>query len=307
MPSQLPPIYRWEIDAPIGAVHVLHGMSDHGRRYAQLAAALNDAGFVVWAHDHRGHGDNPTPPVGLGHFADADGWNHVVDDAWSVSNALRGAWPAVPLVLVAHSMGSFVAQALLPRYGEAYRAVVLTGTDGPAGLDVTLAKSLAVAQRAMLGGRAPGRWLDRAVFGRYNRQFAPNRTDFDWLSRDQRSVDAYIADPLCGVPLTAQSWLDFLSGRFALTTAQQLSRIPKELPIRLMAGSQDPVGGNGAGVRRLAAAYRNAGLRHVSTTFYDDARHELFHESNRTEVFTELVGWLTSLCQPRDQAGTTSR
>ena len=282
-------------------------MSEHGRRYAHLAAALNDAGFVVWAHDHRGHGDNPTPPAGLGHFADADGWSRVVDDAWSVSDALRGAWPAVPLALVAHSMGSFVAQALLPRYGEAYRAVVLTGTDGPPGLDVTLVKSLAVTQRLLLGGRAPGRWVSGAVFGRYNRQFAPTRTDFDWLSRDERNVDAYISDPLCGVPLTAQSWLDFLNGRFTLTTDEQLSRIPKDLPIRLMAGSLDPVGRNGAGVRQLGDAYRNAGLRHVSTAFYDDARHELFHESNRQDIFTELVGWLTSVCQPREPAGTTSR
>ena len=193
----LPPLHRWDaVDHPIGAVQVLHGMSDHGGRYARLAAVLNRAGFVVWAHDHRGHGRNPTPPVGLGHFADADGWRRLVDDAWLVSNALRVAMPAVPLILVAHSMGSFVAQALLPEHGAAYAAVVLSGTDGPFGMTGLFIRPIAAAQRAALGGRAPGRWVTKLVFGTYNKQFAPNRTDFDWISRDSHEVDAYISDTL---------------------------------------------------------------------------------------------------------------
>ena len=289
----LPPVYRWDLaGAPLGAVHILHGMSEHGGRYAGLAAALNDRGFVVWAHDHRGHGRNPTPPVGLGHFADADGWRLLVDDAWLVSNELRTTYPDVPLVLIAHSMGSFIAQALLPEHGDAYAAVVLMGTDGPLGFAGGLARAVANTQRATIGGRSPDRALTRLVFGRYNRQFAPNRTDFDWLSRDEQRVDSYIQDPLCGFRLTAQSWVDFLEGRRELTTAEQLSRIPKGLPVRMLAGRRDPVGGNGRGVERLVSAYRAAGLRNVSHILYEDARHELVNETNRNEVIRDLAAWV---------------
>lgn len=299
------PIHRWDaVSAPIGAVHVLHGMAEHGGRYASLAAALNAAGFIVWAHDHRGHGANPTPPAGLGHFADADGWRLLVDDARAVSETMRSAYPALPLALVAHSMGSFAAQALLPEYGAAYRAVVLAGTDGPVGIGEQLARTLAIAQRAALGPRAPGRWLTDLVFGRYNRQFAPNRTAFDWLSRDAAAVDGYIADPLCGFMLTAQSWLDFLNGRTTLTRAASLRRIPKDLPIHVMAGSRDPVGKNGEGVMHLVAAYRDAGLR-VSSRIYQDARHELFHETNCEEVIRDVVAWLTVACGAGEAAEVT--
>src|SRR5262245_37297333 len=116
MTMSLPPVHRWDSVAhPRALVHVVHGMSEHGARYARLAAALNLADYAVWAHGHRGHGRNPTPPVGLGHFADADGWRMLVDDAWAVSAALQAAHPTLPLVLFAHSMGSFVAQTLIDR------------------------------------------------------------------------------------------------------------------------------------------------------------------------------------------------
>lgn len=296
--THLPPIYRWDaVDDPIGTVHILHGMSDHARRYADFAAALNKAGFVVWGHDHRGHGCNPTPPVGLGHFADAEGWRLVVEDAWRVSDQLRASYPALPLILVAHSMGSFVAQALISDHGDAYRAVVLLGTDGALGLSQFVGRALAVAQRTALGGRAPGRWLTAFVFGGFNRQFAPNRTEFDWLSRETAEVDAYLADRLCGFSLTAQSWLDFIEGRGSLAAGEPLRRIPKDLPIRILAGSRDPVGRNVRGVERLISAYRRAGLRQVSSVVYENARHELLRESNRDQVVRELADWLTALCR----------
>ena len=117
--TDLPPLHRWDAVAqPRGLVHVVHGMSEHGGRYARLAAALNRAGYAVWAHDHRGHGLNPTPPVGLGHFADTDGWRAVVDDTRAVSTALQASHPNLPVFLFAHSMGSFVGQALIGEHGE---------------------------------------------------------------------------------------------------------------------------------------------------------------------------------------------
>ena len=259
--SLLPPTHRWDdVARPRALVHIVHGMSEHGARYARLAAALNHAGYVVWAHDHRGHGLNPTPPVGLGHFADADGWRAIVDDTWAVSSGLQAAYPALPLALFAHSMGSFVGQTLIGEHGAAYRAVVLSGSNGPPGGLEAIGRLLASVQLRALGGRAPGRWMERLVFANYNLQFAPTRTSSDWLSRDPVEVDRFVGDELCGALLSAQSWVDFLAGKTVLGTRAHLQRIPKELPILLLAGTRDPVGDYGRGVRRLFEIYQAAGL-----------------------------------------------
>lgn len=289
----LPPIHRWDaVASPRALVHVVHGMSEHGGRYARLAAALNRAGYAVWAHDHRGHGLNPTPPVGLGHFGDTDGWRAVVDDAWAASKALQASHPHLPLLLFTHSMGSFVGQALIVQHGAAYRGVVLSGSNGPPGLSEAIARLIAWLQLRALGGRAPGMWTERLVLWSYNRQFAPTRTSSDWLSRDPAEIDRSLADPLCGTPLSARSWVDFLAGRAKLGTRVHLQRIPKRLPILLIAGTRDPVGENGRGVRRLLAAYQAAGLECVSMKLYDGARHELVNETVREAVTADVIAWL---------------
>jgi alpha-beta hydrolase superfamily lysophospholipase len=268
-------------------------MAEHGARYARLAAALNRAGCGVWAHDHRGHGLHVTGPAG--HFADAGGWRAIVDDTWAVSAALQAAYPGVPLVLFAHSMGSFVGQALMGEHGESYHAVILSGSNGPPGVQEAAIRTTARLQRLLLGARAPGVWLQRIVVGTYNRQFAPARTDVDWLSRDPSEVDAYVADPSCGAPLTSQAWVDFLEGKALLGDAAHLRRIPKRLPVHLIAGTRDPVGENGRGVRRLLAMYEAAGLSRVSLRLYEEARHELVNEVNRDQVVADLVTWLDQI------------
>ena len=298
MTASLPPVHRWDaVVHPRAVVHVVHGMSEHARRYARLAETLNAAGFVVWAHDHRGHGQNPTPPVGHGHFADANGWRAIIDDAWAVTEALRAAYRDVPLLLLAHSMGSFVGQTLMGEHGDGYAGVVLSGSNGPPrGLEGVV-RVLAAAQRRALGGRAPGTWVNRLVMGTYNRPFAPNRTPFDWLSRDAAEVDLYANDPLCGFTLTSQAWLDLLEGKRMLGDAAHLQRIPRALPVHLIAGGRDPVGENGDGVRRLYDMYWRAGLTEVSMRLYDDARHELLNETNRDEVMQDIVSWMDLRCR----------
>jgi alpha-beta hydrolase superfamily lysophospholipase len=291
----LPPIHRWDTQPSArAAVHIVHGMAEHGARYARFAQALNAAGFAAWAHDHRGHGVNPTPGI-RGHFADADGWRAVLQDVRDVSAEMTRAFPGIPLVIFAHSMGSFMAQAILPEAGRAYAGVVLAGTNGPPGVQESAARALAPIQRAVLGPRAPGTWLKTIVFGRYNRQFSPARTGADWLSRDPAEVDAYLRDPLCNFAITAQAWKDFLEGKARLGSTTQVARIPKALPILVIAGTRDPVGENRKGVERLLAAYAGAGLTRVAHRFYDDARHELVNETNREEVSRDVVVWIESL------------
>src|SRR3954466_9583990 len=153
-------------------------------------------------------------------------------------------------------------------------------------------RPLALLQRQVLGARAPGTWLKEIVFGRYNRRFAPNRTAFDWLSRDPVEVDKYRDDPLCGFALTSQAWVDFLTGKASLGSASQLETVPKAFPIRVIAGTRDPVGDDAKGVERLLAACTSAGLTRVTHRFYDGARHELVNETNRNEVTRDVIAWI---------------
>jgi alpha-beta hydrolase superfamily lysophospholipase len=265
-------------------------MAEHGARYGRLAAALNAHGIAVWAHDHRGHGLTAQPGE-LGHFGDSDGWRLLVDDAWIVSRDMMAAYPHVSLALFAHSMGSFVGQMLLGEHGGSYRAAVLCGTNGPPDAREGLLRVLSGVQLQMLGGRNPGKWIDRQVTKTFNRRFEPRETDFDWLSRDRDEVHKYVNDPLCGFPLTAQSWFDFLHGKSRLGEDEHVDKIPRTLPIHIIAGTHDPVGEDAKGVERLLTLYRDKGLA-VSSKFYDEARHELVNESNRDCVTEDLIAWL---------------
>lgn len=284
-------IHRWDIDRPRLLVHILHGMAEHGARYARLAAALNARSIAVWAHDQRGHGLTANSPGELlGHFADANGWRLLVDDASGVSRSMMSAYPGIPLALFAHSMGSFIGQQLLGERGSDYRAVVLCGTNGPPELREGVLRAVSVGQLA-LGPRNPGKWIDRQITKTFNRRFEPRTTDFDWLSRDEDEVRKYDDDPRAGFPLTSQAWYDFLHGKAELGEDRHVDRIPKTLPIHVIYGTHDPVGEDGDGVKRLLALYKDKGLT-ISSQPYREARHELVNELNRDEVTADLIAWL---------------
>jgi alpha-beta hydrolase superfamily lysophospholipase len=267
-------------------------MVEHGIRYERLAVTLNCRNFSVWAHDHRGHGWNPHPEVGLGHFADAGGWRLLIDDAWEVSQLMMQTYPGVPLVLFAHSMGSFIAQALMAEHGDAYAGVVLAGTNGPPDSKENRIRILTRVLRALRGGRRGAKTIQNLVFKNYNDRFAPNRTSADWLTRDPIEVDRYVDDARCSFFLTYQSWLDFLNGRVELTKTENLDKIPKELPILVLAGERDPVGGSTLGVHNLLELYAKEHLSAVEHKFYDEARHELMNEIIRGDVTSDLISWI---------------
>lgn len=209
-------------------------------------------------------------------------------------------YPRVPIALFAHSMGSFIGQMLLGEEGSSYRAVVLCGTNGPPDAGEHFLRVLSRAQRRALGGRSPGIWIDRFVSRIFNRRFEPRKTDFDWLSRDEDEVRKYNDDDLCGFPLTAQGWFDFLHGKRRLGSDKHLDKIPRTVPVRVIAGTHDPVGQEIKGVKRLLKLYEKKRLT-VSSQFYDEARHELVNELNRDKVTRDLIAWLIQFA-PRSES-----
>ncbi len=286
-------VRRWAPDAaPKAVVQIAHGLAEHGGRYARLAHALTDAGYVVYASDHRGHGRSAARADDLGFFAARDGWAMVLGDLSQVRRRIAGDHPDQPIVLIGHSMGSFMAQHLMSEHGGAFAGVVLSGTGGKPSALAAVGRLVARLERWRLGARGHSKLLQAFSFGAFNKQFAPARTDFDWLSRDAAEVDKYIADPLCGFPASVQLWIDVLDALGDVTSPARQARIPKRLPIYVIAGSNDPVGGNTESVGQLLDAYRDVGLERVAHRFYDGARHELFNETNRDEVTRDLIQWM---------------
>jgi alpha-beta hydrolase superfamily lysophospholipase len=274
------------------ALQIAHGLAEHAGRYARLAQALTAAGYAVYAGDHRGHGRTARSADDFGFFADREGWRRCVDDLDLLHHRMAAEHPGRPILLLGHSMGSFMAQQFISEHGDALAGAVLSGTGGKPSALASAGRLVARVERWRLGARGRSALIHSLSFGAFNKQFAPVRTPGDWLSRDGAEVDKYFADPLCGFRATVQLWIDLLDALPDITAPARQARIPKRLPIYVISGARDAVSENTKGVRQLLAAYRAAGLERVSHRFYADCRHELFNELNRDEVTRDLVGWM---------------
>ena len=265
--------YHWDPPGPPRAiVQVTHGMGEHARRYEHVAQALNGAGYVVYAQDHRGHGATAAP--GAAGQVGADGWLELVGDIGRLTAVARAEHPGIPLVLLGHSMGSFAVQQYLLRHSWEVDAAVLTGT---AVIDL-LEPALDLDQP-----------LDLAMF---NAPFAPARTDYDWLTRDEAIVDAYVADPLCGFGLDADSAKQMFEGARALADPAEVANINPDLPVYIAVGELDPVNGGLTLLTPLLDRLKDGGLTDVTVVTYPNARHEILNETNRDEVIGALISWL---------------
>ncbi len=301
-------VYVWSAAAPPKAViQLVHGMSEHARRYDHVAQALVEAGYTVFADDHRGHGQTAQAPEELGFFAEQAGWAKVVDDLYRVNRHIAQTHPGVPIVLFGHSMGSFLAQEYLFTHGDTIAAAVLSGSNSGGGKLAALGLNVARFERWRIGAHGRSKLLDTMSTGDFNRRFKPTRTRSDWLSRDPAEVDKYLADPLCGFMFTTQAWIDFLGGLVRIDDPHNQARVPKQLPIYVFSGAQDPVGGAGKGVVTLVKAYQRAGLSRVSYKLYPGGRHEMVNETNKAEVLADLLSWLSSNVTSMGGAADTAR
>jgi alpha-beta hydrolase superfamily lysophospholipase len=270
--------------APNGAakaiVQIAHGMSEHFLRYLHLVVRLNQAGYMVYGNDHRGHGASASVH-GLGEFGPG-GFATVVDDMARLTRHAKAENPGLPLVLLGHSMGSFAAQLYILEHAAELSALAMTGT---AALDALLETLLAS------GGPVTLELL--------NATFEPGRTKFDWLSRDDAQVDAYIADPMCGFSLSDAAMASLFGLGATASHDPRLKSVRRDLPIYIMSGEFDPVvGPDQAFTRALIATYGATGLTRVEHVVYPGARHEIFNETCRDAVENELVAWLDRAVVP---------
>lgn len=296
--------YSWSPDEGCdvkGIVQIAHGMAETAGRYERFAQQLTNKGYRVYAHDHRGHGKTAKTIENIGVLGEEEGFRWLVEDLSRLSERIKKQHPGLPLFLFGHSMGSFVAQRYIMLYGQGLKGVILSGSNGKQGIMLKLGAFLAKGEIRKYGRNAKSEKLNRLSFGSFNRQFKPNRTEFDWLSRDDHEVDRYIENPFCGTIFTAGFFYDFFCGLRELEDKKNLQLIPKELPIYIFSGAQDPVGRNGKGVKKLFEAYKNLGIQDVAYKLYPEGRHEMLNEINREEVMKDVIQWIEQHTHPGTQ------
>ena len=303
----------WEADSskkinkPKAVLHIIHGMGEHSGRYDRLARRLVENGMEVWAADQRGHGEtaanaqNPPGQGGLhGHCADGDGFSRVCEDIHILNKIIKSKYPDTPLFLLGHSWGSFIAQYYIENFeglskredGLNLAGCILSGTRGPGGVKIAMGAPV-MAFLAFINGERNGSKMAREMAGgSYNNAFRPNRTEFDWLSRDEKEVDAYVSDPFCGFLCSSGFYRDMSKALKRIHRKDEMKKIRQDLPVYIFSGTMDPVTDMGKSHAALEAAYRHLGIRDLETALYPGARHETLNETNRDEVTGNLISWL---------------
>ena len=283
---------RWTPEGePRAVVQILHGIAEFVERYDDFANFLTSRGFLVVAEDHMGHGQSINGDGIQGYFH--GGWFTAVEDSMQLMSVTKAACPGLPYILFGHSMGSFMARTILCKYpdcGIGGAVICGTGWQPAAALPALIKVVEAVCKRT--GETNPNEMLQGLVFGSYNKKVEHPRTPYDWLSRDAKIVDAYIAHPLCGFTASAGLLRDMMKGIHYIEQKDKLANMDKALPVFFIAGGDDPVGPYGKGVHKCAEVFRKAGMQDVMVRIYPLCRHEILNEINRTDVYEDILHWI---------------
>ncbi len=285
-------VCRWTPEGEVKAVvQIVHGIAEFIERYDEFAVYLNSLGYLVVGEDHMGHGQSVGKEGKQGYFH--GGWFAAVEDSVSLLHKTKQEYPGVPYILFGHSMGSFMARTMLCKYRDLRLAAAVicgTGWQPRALLPVAIAVCQAVCNR--VGEENPSEKLQNLVFGSYNAHVEHPRTEYDWLTRDKKTVDDYIAHPSCGFTASAGLLRDLLRGIQYIEKPENLAKMDKALPVLFVAGGEDPVGAYGKGVKKAAEEFKKAGMADVTTRLFPLCRHEILNEINRREIFEFISGWM---------------
>jgi len=287
-------VYSWnEVDNPKAVLQIFHGMAEHIGRYQRFAQFMNNNGIIVIGNDHRGHGKTAQENGKIGVIG-KNGFNKIVEDGHMLTMQLKQQYKNLPVFILGHSFGSFVGQEYITRYGNEIAGIILVGTAARLGAEVRLGKFLASVQSRLMGEEKPSKLIEMLTFGTYNRRIVKPKTLLDWLSRDNAEVRKYIDDEYCGFTCSTGFYYYFFDGLLNLYKEEKLKSIPKNLPVYILAGQEDPVGCYGRKVQKLYGIICDLGLSDINIKLYEGARHEILNEVNRQEVSNDILVWIKS-------------
>lgn len=281
-----------ESGQPKAVIQIIHGISEYIDRYTPVARFLTDQGYVVVGNDHLGHGRTAAGPEEYGFFCEKDGWHTVTADVRRLRVLMGQKYPGLPYFILGHSMGSFLARTYLIDWPGTVTGAILSGTGQEPSALISMGWQLSNIVCKSSGPRTHSKLVEHLAFGAYNTQFAPTRTRADWISRDEEVVDAYVADPLCSFMPTAGMFRDMMEGLQYIAQKSNLKKMDPTTPILFFSGDKDPVGQNGKGVLKVVDFFHQTGCQDVTVHLYPDGRHEMMNETNRVEVFHDILAWL---------------
>ena len=287
----------WETEKePIGVLQIVHGMAEYIDRYDNFAKYMTEQGFNVIGHDHLGHGHSVSDEHDYGFFAEENGDKIIIEDMHSVTQYAREKWEELPNFILGHSMGSFCLRQYLTKYSNDVFGAIIMGTGWIPSAAALLGKTIATNTCKSKGSHTVNPLLIKLTLEPYNKQFAPARTNCDWLSRDEKQVDLYVNDKLCGFDFTAGAYKDFFTILEKIAKNRQLIGMRKSLPILITSGSVDPVGGKKA-CEKLNAQYKRCGINDVTLKLWENDRHEILNELDKSDVYQYIYNWLKSKIQ----------
>lgn len=266
-------------------LQIAHGMAEHKERYEKFADYLCSQNVAVYINDHLGHGESVASKDEKGYFGKMS-YQAMVEDARKLTEIAKDEYPAIPYFVFGHSMGSFVMRIYLAKYGDLIDGAIICGTGGsnPAlGIGMALTKLIAKCK----GDHHRSKFIDNLAFGAYNKKFE-GRTNFDWLTKDNDIVDEYIADEECGYLFTVNGFLG-LFGALKYANSKECFETTPNIPILMISGENDPVGGYGKGVKEVYENLCSSGHKHVTMCLYENARHEVLNESDIFDKVTKDI------------------
>ena len=285
--------------APKAIIQLSHGVCEYVLRYLPLAEELCAYGYIFCGNDHLGHGYTAEGEDDLGFTAAGGGAAYMVKDVHKLTRIMKNKYPELPVVLLGHSMGSFIARLYIEHYAKEIDGAILVGTGGP-DAPASLGKKLAKIIMVEKGEKERSELLERLAFGKYNKKFKKESVPHAWLTRDESVREIYDADEFCNYKLTARGFYDFFDMLDAVSRKEWAKKIDKNLPILIMSGEMDPAGNYGKGVKKVYKRLASAGVRDVTFRLYTDGRHELFNEINREVVIKNTVDWIEDKLEERE-------
>lgn len=287
----------WEPEGePRAILQISHGVTEHILKYKELAEFLTQRGIMVVGNDHLGHGLSIAEGAEPLYFGPEHSWDWVVEDMYTCQKSVKKQYPNIPYVILGLSLGTFLIRTfLIDRPGEV-DGVILVGTGQTPASQLSVVKWVVKHEARKAGEDQTTPLVRQLSFGTYNKRFAPNRTNFDWLCASEEGLKEYMADPLISEDISAGLFREMLDGMIFTGNLSNQKRMDKEIPILLISGEEDPVGDSGKGVRRTLHSFQKAGVKDVSMKLYPGLRHDLFLENEKQDVFEEIYHWMEGRC-----------
>ena len=279
---------------PVAVMQLIHGMTEFVGRYDEFASYLADKGFYVVGNDHLGHGESVNNEEQYGFFREKNGNRAVLEDIETLRVMTKEKYPDVPYFMLGHSMGSFLIRQYIARHGDSLTGAIIMGTGTNPEAVLKTGRALCRMIAAVKGWHYRSSLVYSIVSNGNNKRIPDAKTPAEWLSKNEESKAAYLADPKCTFRFTVNGYYNMFLSISDCQSKATAAKIPKDLPLLIVSGAEDPIGQYGKGVEQAYKLYQKAGIKDVSMKLYPDDRHEILNELDRATVYDDIYAWLTA-------------